>query len=325
MVEQTLQPHPEDRDPEGCHRITILIAVYNGGAHLAEQLDSLAAQTHGNWRLVASDDGSADNSRSVLDAFAADHDVETVDGPRAGASENFMSLLRRVGAASDGDPGWLAFADQDDIWLEDKLARSVAALAGIDPDTPALFCSRSWIADADAKPLRASPPRPRPLGFRNALVQNVVAGNTIVVTPAAARLLCAAAAEAGPVVIHDWWVYQVMSGAGAVLIHDDTPTLHYRQHGANEIGANDSARERARRIGMILNGRYRAWNETNIAALRRSSARLLPENRERLERFAEMRRAALPLRLWKLGRLHLYRQSTMSTVALWVAALLRRL
>ncbi|ETX13482.1 glycosyl transferase family 2 [Roseivivax halodurans JCM 10272] len=300
--------------------VQILLAVYNGGAHLAEQLESIAAQGHPHWRVIASDDGSWDNSRTVLDAFGEDHSVIVHDGPRQGAAANFLSLL---GHADPND--WVAFADQDDIWLPDKLERSLAALKDIPPETPALFCSRSWISDADGNPLRLSPPRPRPICFRNALVQNVVAGNTILLNPAATHLVQAAAQEAGKVVIHDWWIYQIVSGAGGRIVHDDEPTLLYRQHGQNEIGANDSARERAKRIGMIVTGRFRDWNAINIAALRRSEDRLAPENRSLLNGFAEMRASTLPLRLWRLGRLRLYRQGRASTVALWLAAALNRL
>lgn len=306
--------------PANVQDVQILLAVYNGGAHLAEQLDSIAAQSHTRWHLIASDDGSSDNSRAVLEAFAEDHPVTLREGPRQGAAANFLSLLGHA------DPdGWIAFADQDDIWLPDKLERSLAELQDIPPETPALFCSRSWIADADGNPLRLSPPRSRPICFRNALVQNVVAGNTIVLNPAATRLVQDAAREAGEIVIHDWWIYQIVSGTGGRIVHDDEPTLLYRQHGLNQIGANDSVRERAKRIAMIITGRFRDWNEINITALRRSSGRLTPENLSLLNHFAEMRGSTLPLRLWRLGRLGLYRQGRASTVALWIAATLNRL
>ncbi len=315
---EVVVPPVQDSVPE----VQVLMAVYNGGAHLREQLDSIAAQSHPRWRLIASDDGSKDNSRAVLQAFGEDHPLELRDGPCAGAAANFMALL----AGLEPGPGtWVACADQDDIWLPDKLERALAALAEVPNDHPALYCSRSWIADAEGNPLRLSPPRPRPIGFLNALVQNVVAGNTIVLNPAASRLVAEAAREAGEVVIHDWWIYQIITGAGGTVLHDDEPSLHYRQHGGNQIGANDSMFQRALRISMVLTGRFSDWNEANVAALSRSIGRLTPENRTVLEDFAEMRRSALPLRLWRLGRLGVYRQTRTSTLALWFAALVNRL
>lgn len=303
--------------------VAILMAVYNGGAVLREQLDSLAAQDHADWRLLASIDASSDNSRNVLESFADEgHAVTILDGPGQGGTANFMSLVARMGAHAE--PGsWLAFSDQDDVWLPDRLSRGMAALAGI--DEPALFCSRTFITNADLQGRRLSPPRPRAPSFRNALVQNVVAGNTILLNPAAARLAQDAVHEAGRVVVHDWWIYQLITGAGGRVVHDDAPTLLYRQHGANQIGANDEMRARLRRIRQLLRGDFAEWNEVNIAALRASAHRFTPENAALLEAFAALRRQPLARRLAAFARLPVYRQSAPAQAALWLAALLGRL
>lgn len=303
--------------------VTILMAVYNGGAALPAQLESFAAQDHADWRLLASDDGSTDDSRAVLARFAArGHDVTVLEGPRQGGTANFMSLLRRAGEHGAGGH-WLAFSDQDDVWLPDRLSRGLTALAGA-PGV-GLYCSKTWITDAALQGRRLSPPRPRPLGFRNALVQNVVAGNTILLNPEGAALAAAAAREADAVVVHDWWIYQLLAGAGARVVHDDTPTLLYRQHGANQIGANDSRAAQVRRLRQMLSGVYRGWNDVNIAALRASAHRLTPENRALLEAFAALRTLPLPRRLRALRRLGLYRQGRVAQAALWLAAGLGRM
>lgn len=301
-------------------RVTILMAVYNGGAVLREQLDSFAAQDHARWRLLASDDGSSDNSRAVLAAFAAEgHDVTVLDGPGQGGTANFLSLVARA----EEDGGWLAFSDQDDVWMPDRLSRGIAALEGL--DGPALYCSRTWITGPDLKGRRLSPARPRGASFRNALVQNVVAGNTILLNAQAARLARAAVHEARRVVVHDWWLYQLVTGAGGAVVHDDRPTLYYRQHVANQIGANDTWPARIRRIRQLLRGDFRAWNAVNIAALSASAHRLTPENRARLDAFADLHAAGPLRRLAALRRLRLYRQSWPAQAALWLAALLGRM
>ena len=56
--------------PGGDDRVCILMALYNGGAALAEQLESFTAQTHSAWDLLVSDDGSSDGSARVVEAFA---------------------------------------------------------------------------------------------------------------------------------------------------------------------------------------------------------------------------------------------------------------
>lgn len=304
--------------------VAILLAVYNGGVHLAEQLDSIAAQTHREWVVLASDDGSLDNSRSQLEIFAQRHPLILIDGPRRGSAENFLSLLRRRPVYLP-NIRWLAFSDQDDIWLPDKMERGLAALSVLPEDRPALYCSRTWISDSNGRPLRLSPPRPRPPSFRNALVQNICSGNTILLNPAATTLATAAAAEVASLAFHDWWLYQLVTGAGGQVVHDNAPMLFYRQHASNEMGANDSFAARYRRIHLLMRGDFRGWNRVNIAALNASFHRLTEGNQGRLAVFAALCAGSLPERLLGLARLRLYRQSRASTVAVWLSAVLRRL
>ncbi|MDE9451483.1 glycosyltransferase family 2 protein [Aliiroseovarius sp. Z3] len=305
--------------------IAILLATYNGGQNLKEQLASIANQDHDSWSLIVSDDGSQDDTRKVLTEFATEgHPVTILDGPQQGAAANFMSLLRRFSDhAPDG--AWVAFCDQDDVWLADKLSRSIRALEGFDGDVPALYCSRTWITNDALEGRRLSVPRPRPLGFRNALVQNVASGNTILLNAAGTELVSMAARETSEVVVHDWWTYQILAGVGGHLVHDDEPTLLYRQHNGNEIGANDNTKAKLARIGMLLSGHFAEWNRLNARALAASAHLFVPENQLLLEDFRRvlnMRRR----KSWRiLKRMKLYRQTRASTAALWFALMLRRL
>lgn len=313
-------------DTEG-HRDTVhvLMAVYNGADTLPAQLDSLEAQTHADWRLLASDDGSRDTSKALLAHFRNRHKagrVEIMDGPQQGAAANFLSMLRHV--ADQGlAPRWIAFSDQDDVWLPDKIARALAAHRQGDTSVPALYCSRTLVTCASLTTRRLSPPRPRPPEFGNALVQNIAAGNTIVLNPAAVRLVLTAVQTVGPVVVHDWWLYQLITGAGGTVYHDNAPGLLYRQHGANQIGINDTLKARMRRMSQMLRGEFRRWNKTNIAALRATSGVLCPENRARLEGFARLSSLPLLPRLMLFRKLRLYRQTAGGTLTLWFAVMFR--
>ena len=104
--------------PAASRTVTILLCTLNGERFLVEQLDSLRLQTFTNWKLIASDDGSSDRTRSILRAFKNSCEpgkVEIVDGPRRGASANFLFLACREGLASD----YYGFCDQDDVWETD--------------------------------------------------------------------------------------------------------------------------------------------------------------------------------------------------------------
>lgn len=302
--------------------VTILLASYRGAAFIEAQLDSIAAQTHRNWRLIVSDDGSDDGTQGIVGNFASsrpDGQVRMIDGPRRGATQNFLHLLS---AAPDGA---IAFCDQDDVWFPDKLVRAMAALSC--HDGPAHYAARTVITDAALNPVAESRHFRRPLSFRNALVQAIMAGNTSVFNPKAAAILrrCAPAAQAQDIEAHDWWAYQVTSGAGAALIHDVRPALFYRQHPRSVMGRNDTVAAMSQRITRLLAGDYGGWLAANHAALDTVRSELLPENRLVLDRFGAALCQPGPLAAARMARIGLYRQTRAGTAALFTAALLGRL
>jgi len=297
--------------------IHILMAVHNGATHLPEQLASFVAQSHTSWHLHASVDAGGDGSDALLAAFATDHPVTISQGPGQGAAANFMALCRAAPAGT-----FWAFADQDDIWMPHKLSRALDMI-GAD-DTPTLYCGRSRIFGPQGE--RLSPLQTKPAGFANALVQNIAGGNTFVMNPAATRLIGRAAGQIHDVVVHDWWVYLMVTGAGGRVIYDPEPHLLYRQHADNVIGANDGWRARGRRIPLTLKGTWRDWIDTNTAALTATRDLLTPANAALLDRFTVARRRAGPLaRLRALHACGIYRQSRLAGAAMWVAAALGRL
>lgn len=309
-------------------RVLIVLAVRNGAAHLRAQLQSFAAQDFSRWDLLAGDDGSTDDSPAQLAAFAKEmqpqgHAVRIVPGPQIGGAAHFISLLQQAPEATR----WLAFSDQDDVWVPEKLDRAISSLETASDDQPSLYCSRTWVTDADLNNPVLSRPWPRAFGFRNALVQNVAAGNTIVLNRAAIALAqrAAPAALAVPdLPAHDWWLYQIVTGAGGQVLHDDQPGLYYRQHGTNQIGANHGIKAGAARAAAIFSGVYARWNAANIAALT-GAGTLTPENQARLERFAALRARPTLARLSALHRLGLYRQTPLTQAALWLAAALNKI
>lgn len=290
---------PAPAAPAARPHVRIVMATRDGMPFLRDQLDSFVAQDHADWSLTVGDDGSGDGTRALLEAFRADHPgrrIEILPGPRRGAAANFLATL---GAAGDLPPGAaVALSDQDDVWLPDRLSR---ALTRIGPDGGArgtAYCSRTWIGDRAARPLRPSRRHRGGLCFGNALVQNVMAGNTMVFDAAATRILRGAVPDAlavrggRGVAHHDWWIYAFLAGAGTRLIGDDRPGLIYRQHGHNEMGASGGLGHARDRIAMLADGRYADWLDGNLEALARRADDLTPEARALLERVVEWRAGA---------------------------------
>lgn len=306
-------------------KVAVLLATYNGAWALAAQLHSYTSQTHPPALVLVSDDGSSDDTRAIVEAFAQAHPaiaLRFVDGPRKGAAQNFLSLLRQV-------PDWIdcaALSDQDDVWLPEKLEAGVSALTtDPDPGQSLLYCGRSWECDDQLEHLTLSRGIKRPASFRHALVQNVAGGNTMMLNRAALDLCRDAAYEARKIVVHDWWIYQMVTGAGGRVLFDDRPWILYRQHEGNLIGANRGVAAKKKRLKMLVSGRFRRWNTVNIRALGASAHRFTPENRATLTLFAQDRNGALWRRVSVIWRAGLYRQGLSGTLSLYLAAILRRL
>jgi len=234
--------------------VAILLATLNGAAFLPEQLDSFVAQEHRRWTLFWRDDGSTDATPEIMAAFitrvGAERCVRVAGAAtRLGVLDSFMTLLRVAGPGI-GERDAIAFADQDDVWLPQKLSRGVAALAAGPPARPALYFTRQILVDARLRRLGLSAPIKVNPGFPASLTQNLASGCTIMMNRAAAVLV--ADSRPPPASLHDWWSYILVSAAGGRMAPDPEPSVLYRQHGGNAIGAASSRARRA--IAAIRRG-----------------------------------------------------------------------
>jgi glycosyltransferase involved in cell wall biosynthesis len=306
--------------PPGDPSVTILLCTFNGERFLAEQLDSIEQQTFKNWKLFASDDGSSDRTRSILQAFKNSHEpgrVELADGPRRGAAANFLFLACRDGLASD----YYAFCDQDDVWDADKLACALHVLEETNDGAPAVYGSRTRLIDEAGREIGLSPLFTRTPAFSSALVQSIAGGNTMVFNEKARELLVFGGA--GVIVpSHDWWLYQITSGCGGKVHYDARPTVRYRQHGRNVIGANTGFAARLHRLRMLGQGRFRHWSDLNVEGLTRMRPRMTAENRHTFDLFREARHQPFFQRVTMFMRAGVYRQSLWDNLGLAAAVVL---
>ena len=222
----------------GAYPVAVLLSTFDGARYLPQQLESLLRQSFRRWTLLWRDDGSSDQTVAIMQDFAAgagEGCCRTAGGTAGhlGIAASFLTLLRQVPPDTVA-----AFADQDDIWLPEKLQRGVEALATGPADRPALYFARQQLVDEALAPLGLSPFRGRPTAFPAALTQNVATGCTVMLNPAAVALVAASDPPDGT--LHDWWSYLVVSAAGGRLIADPVPVMLYRQHRLNAVGAPHS-------------------------------------------------------------------------------------
>ena len=222
--------------------IDILLSTYNGAAYLAEQLDSLFAQTCPDWRLVVRDDGSTDTTQKILGRYLALHPGRIVilpqDGNRLGASASFAILLEH------SESPYTMFCDQDDVWLPDKVEITFAAMRDLERahggQTPLLVDTDLKVVDERLSVLEESfwhferihPQRLTKLS--RVLMQNFVTGCTAMINRPLAGLAQPVPAEA---LMYDGWLALVATAFGKIAALP-TPTVLYRQHGGNVTGAS---------------------------------------------------------------------------------------
>lgn len=304
-------------------KVAILLATFQGDKYIEEQLNSYVNQSHQNWGLYVSDDGSSDQTLAFLQDFKSkltENQMSIYRGPRKGFASNFLSLIGRVEIQAD----YYAYSDQDDVWEKEKLTRALSCLEAVPEHIPALYCGRTYFIDKNNNKIGVSPLFSKPPGFANALVQNIGGGNTMLFNNAA-KILLQEAGENISVQTHDWWTYLLVSGCGGVVTYDSTPMVKYRQHENNVLGKNNSWLARLKRIRMLWQGQFKQWNDGNIKALELMVHRLTPKNQKILKHFSAARKMGLLSRLFYIKSSGIYRQTPLGNIGIIVAAVLGRI
>jgi glycosyltransferase involved in cell wall biosynthesis len=229
--------------------IDILLAAYNGQAYLKEQIDSVLAQSNQDWRLIIRDDGSSDNTVSILEKYKAEHPdkiklISDSDG-NLGASLNFGRLLEQT------DAEYIMFSDQDDIWLPNKIELTLNAMKATEqiyPDKPVLVHTDLKVADSDLNIIADSMWTYQKLfpeagnDLNRAMAQNVVTGCTVMINKKARAISIPVPDEA---IMYDWWLALNVCRHGKI-VYVSIPSVLYRQHSKNRVGA-----QKARKINIV--------------------------------------------------------------------------
>lgn len=218
--------------------VSIVMATYNGGKYLRQQLDSILQQTYRHFELIVVDDASTDNTLSILDEYAAlDDRIHVFPAVKnLGLVANFE---RGLGLAK-GD--FIALSDQDDIFRKDKIELLRAALKD-HPDRDLVVSDLSLIDEDDVefatsmwRYQKLNPQQGKP--FHRLLYSNFATGCAMMFRR---RLLEIAIPFPSDCIVHDWWLAVVaasIKGGGICLVAE--PLAAYRQHRSNVIGARET-------------------------------------------------------------------------------------
>ena len=216
--------------------VAVLMSTYNGERYIREQLDSIFAQRDVDVRLYVRDDGSADGTPDIVGAYAQAHPVEVLqDGENVGPGESFMRLVYRYAH----EPGieYFAFADQDDIWLEDKLSTGVEVIRASGFEGPVLYGSNQLLyVNGEKRGDRHK--EAQSVELIPHMTLNTIAGCTFVFNRALAQLVTDAERPDPRILkyrLHDAWLMLVATACGHA-IYDGTSHMLYRIHEDNAVG-----------------------------------------------------------------------------------------
>ncbi|MEP6565021.1 MAG: glycosyltransferase family 2 protein [Mesorhizobium sp.] len=303
--------------------VAILLATKDGAPFIGEQLDSLLAQSHPLVDLWVSDDGSIDGTDTVIGSWQTRWHkgrLTLINGPRQGFAANFRSMI--VDPRIEAD--YYAFCDQDDIWEPDRLESAINWMQTLDAEIPLLFCSRTATMSETGNTTGYSPLFRRSPSFRNALVQSIAGGNTMMINRAARQLLAKASART-EFVSHDWWAYLIVTAAGGMVRYDPRPLVRYRQHETNLVGANVSWKARFSRLGRLFRGEFAGWTDHNLSGLAANRDILTKDAAACLGLFIRSRKGGVLRRLRLLTKSGVYRQTLAGTLGLYLAFIWRRI
>lgn len=257
--------------------VTILLATLNGEGYLKAQLESIAAQTYGNWQLVVGDDGSTDRTLDILKEFQKQHPNQVTiiqnTPPLGSAKENFINLLR-----NSYGPHFM-FCDQDDVWKPDKIYLTLQKMETLETrygnKIPILVHSDLSVTDENLEMIAESffqyANIPKRIVLNQLMVQNPVTGCTVMINRCLQQYFLQPL-PISDIMMHDYWAALIAKVFGKIGFVNE-PTMYYRQHGAG--------RGKNRNVGDIVSF-YRRLKEG-----KHSYRRLMIESMEQVRGFTE--------------------------------------
>ena len=304
-------------------KVAIVLGFFDGYKFINEQLQSIFDQTHKNFIIFVSDDNSKDkfsleklninerNKKKIIVGFR---------NKNIGYAQNFLNALVSI----DGHFDYYAFSDQDDIWHREKLEKAINSLEEYPHNQANLYGSRTeLIGESREIKLGKSIKFKKSPSFQNALTQNIFGGNTMVFNRKAFDLICSSNINQ-KIISHDWWCYQIVSGAGGNIFYDKNIYLKYRQHNNNLIGSNVSLKDKWLRFCKVAIGNFKIQNDHNLKAIINNQNLLIKSNQKTLTYFIKARNSYLLKRIFYYFKSGVYRQTLIGNIALFIGVVIKK-
>lgn len=261
-------------------KVAVIMSTYNGEQFVEEQLDSIIDQTYRNIEIVVRDDGSTDNTVNIIKKYQKQYNNITLyEGENIGFIKSFFELLKLA------DADYYAYADQDDVWIENKIELAVNSLNQLDDSKPNMAFGNSDYYDENMK-LIGKGERKRKYSFEKALFSCVSQGMTMTVNKKTRDMIIADTPKT--CFFHDWWTYLLCMGLGNVA-YDDVTTVKYRRRKENATSEGQGYLKLLiwRIKNLLFNDGMKDIKQQMINFSNYYFYELSPEKQKTLELFAE--------------------------------------
>lgn len=224
--------------------VSIAMATYNGECYLRKQLDSIYAQTYKNIEVIVCDDCSSDSTVAMLEEYKKTQGLQYfVNVNNRGYLKNFERVLGLCRG------GYIALADQDDIWMPNKIERLIGAISGY----TMVYSDASYIDQKDniiAKSVRKYASHPVVSGkpFKILAFHSFIIGCTLMLKR---ELLLTALPFPEGEKFHDRWLSLIACKLDGVVFLDEQLVL-YRKHAGNTIGLSKASHLFDKLFGFLL-------------------------------------------------------------------------
>ena len=234
-------------------KCVVALAAYNGAPWVKEQIDSILSQKGVNVVVFVSVDPSSDGTGELIEELGK-NDSRVVLLPGAGrfgsAGKNFFRLVRDIDLSGYD---YLAFADQDDVWCEDKLLCAHKKITELGCDAYSSNVTAVWPDGRERLVNKAQPQRKWDFLFE-AAGPGCTYVFTIRLAKAVQRLVEERWDEVNEIWLHDWLFYAFARVNGYAWYIDSRPGLRYRQHERNQVGVNSGWTSMKTRLNKIRSG-----------------------------------------------------------------------
>jgi len=245
------------------NKVYILLTVYNCEHVVKKQIDSIINQTYQNWEMLVRDDGSTDSTIEIVNGYIAkDSRIKMINNNNEHlySAQNFSKLME----ALPFDSSYIMFSDHDDIWLPQKIEKSLLAMKELEDkhgeDKHLVVYGTYKMIDIHDNPLKLEVPDYSTYPTLNLILsQNYIYGCTMMINH---KTLLSSTPVALTAWDHDYWIVLSTLVNGGYFAYLNEPALLYRQHSGNNSGNYTNA--------FLINRLKRVFNNSEIKTIQKS-------------------------------------------------------